>query len=136
MPVVEFRTEKLDATIMAMSRRSQNLPMDLMGQLISDAIDDVIQTEGKAGTQGAWDPFAESTLRTRAGGKLLQDTGRLANIQVEETGDYEVFVGSPAPYAHHHLVKSQFSPERDFLAIDFDDVLDEVADFATSEVIG
>ena len=141
MAVVEFKVEKLQARIKAMGARSKNLPMDLLGQIMADAIDDVIDSEGKAGTQGKWDPFVwerETGRRPdprRVGGKLLQDIGLLANIQVD-AGQNEVLVGSPAPYAHFHLVEGPNRPVRDFLAIDFDAVLEEISDVVTREITG
>ena len=133
---VRFDTEALQARIRAYGTRDKNIPMALVGEMISSAVDDVIQSEGLAGTKGAWDPFLASTLQRhprRIGGKLLQDTGVLANMQSRPRAR-EVKVESPAPYAGWHAEGTRAIPERDFLAIDFNKVLEDIAEVILMEM--
>lgn len=112
-----------------------DLALPIIGEVLVTAIDELIQSEGAAGTEGEWEPFSPVTFKIhprREGGKLLQDTGELANMQTEIGPDFvEVF--SPAPYAGYQMdgVDPNPIPEfgpipaRDPFAIDLDDVLGE-----------
>ena len=112
----------------------KGFPMEIIGETFIAAIDDFLASEG----EGGWDDFSEATLRRnpkRAGGKLLQDTGLLAQIQSETGSDY--WQGeSPAPYAKWHVNGTKNMPQRDFLDINTEETLDEVIVHFMEEVAG
>ncbi len=124
----------LERVVDSVGWRVKDIPMSLLGEGMITAIDELIQSEG----DGKWTPFAASTLLRhprRAGGLLLQNTGLLANLQME-TGPDWVEVESPAPYSYWHTVgtKRTKMPARDFLAVDMGAVLEELADLVADEV--
>lgn len=125
---VKFETKRLQAMIRAYGERAQNPPMRLVGEIIAAEVDDVIQSEGEAGTKGKWEGFSQKTLELhprRVGGMLLQDTGLLANLQTRSNA-VEAEVASPAPYATFHVTGTKNMPARNFLAIDFDRVMEQI----------
>lgn len=136
---VEIRVDfsDLNAVLAGYVRRSNNIDTSVISQILATAIDDVIQSQGAAGTQGAWDEFSPTTLDIhprRIGGMLLQDTGILANIQTSEGGFWGM-AASPAEYAHWHVTGTGNMPERDFLAVELEQVSDEIADILTAEIV-
>jgi hypothetical protein len=116
--------------------RAQNLPTAFISQVLASEIEDVISTQGGAGTEGKWDPFQESTLERhprRRGGTLLQDTGLLANIQ----GSHDSLSGtaeSPARYAGWHVTGTSKMERRNFLAIDIARVSETISDYMLTEI--
>jgi len=128
---VHIDTSELEKAIGQYSSRVKNFSMDIAGTALITATDDLIQSEGAKGTDGPWDPFSPETLRRhprRVGGKLLQDTGLLANIQTTQRGPESVTIASPAPYAGNHL------DTRDFFALKFGDVLDDLGNTSLQEI--
>lgn len=126
----------LGRAIHAMSNRVKNIPMDLLGQMLVNAVDEMFETEGAAGTAGQWKPLRESTIARnprRAGGQILQATGAMANIQVKEVSEYSVTVESPTAYAAWHLSGTKDMVARDFFALQFDKVLGEMGDLVLQE---
>lgn len=94
--------------------------MPRLGEILKTHMDDYVQSEG----DGNWPPFSAETLRRnprRVGGMLLQDTGLLADFQVDAQSD-SVEVFSPAPYAGHHV-----RSKRDPTAIDMASALAEMS---------
>lgn len=119
------------------SSRSKNLPMDAFAQLMLGEIDDLFQSQGASGTDGAWAPFSEATLKRhprRAGGSLLQATGATANIQVRSVGPDTVDLVSPTEWAPAHIEGTRNMPKRDFFAVNYSHVLDEIGDLALQEI--
>lgn len=113
--------------------KAESFPMSLLSEGLVEAIDDEIQSEG----QGTWDGFSPETLRRhprRQGGLLLQDTGQLASIQAEEGADYAE-AWSPAPYAKWHVGGTSRMEARNFLDINLDDVLEQLAEVFVDEVV-
>ncbi len=117
---------------------AQEVALPIVGETISSAIDALIRSTGRTGTDGPWEPFSPVTFKIhprREGGHLLQNTGELANMQTEVGPDW-VEVGSPAPYAQYQregvdpnpLPNLGPIPARDFLAIDLERALDEAAE--------
>ena len=142
---VQFDMTEVNAILKKMGSRPRQIPMSLLGEGLVEAIDDLIESEG----DGQWDPLSATTLKLhprRQGGKLLQDTGLLSNIQQMRTGADFVEVGSPAPYAFFHVSGAQQDniyltfaphelPKRDFLAIDIQKVLEETGELVIQETI-
>jgi phage gpG-like protein len=130
---VEFDMQDLIDKLDYYKVKAESFPMSLISEGLVEAIDDEIQSEG----QGTWDPFATSTLirhPRRVGGTLLQDTGLLANIQADEGTDWaEAY--SPAPYAKWHVGGTSKMPKRNFLDINLDDVLEQMAEVLVHEVV-
>lgn len=120
-----------------MGGNAKTLNMDHFAALMVGAIDDTFQSEGAKGTDGPWEPFAEETLRRhprRIGGLLLQDTGATANVQVREAGELKVVIASPTDYSQWHIVGTANMPRRDFFALHFDDLLEELGNLALMEL--
>lgn len=119
--------------------------LQIIGEILTTRIDDLIQSEGATGVKGSWDPFSSVTFKLhpgRRGGKLLQKTGQLASMQTSYGSNW-VQVGSPAPYAAAHITGVLDNPmpnmgpipSRDFLAIHLGEALDEAADSIAQEKI-
>ncbi len=133
---VVFDMSGLNRAVRRYERKTKNLPMDLMGQLLANETDEMFQTEGAAGTEGKWAPLLESTIRRhprRAGGQILQATGATANIQVEEVSNWAVTVGSPTGYSGFLADGTKNMEARDFFALNFPEVLDAMGDLALQE---
>lgn len=125
-------------------RDVERIDLDHLGEIVVTAIDDLIQSQGA----GKWKAFSPATLQLhpeRRGGKLLQDTGLLANIQTSR-GPGFVKLTSPAPYAGFHITGTtqkniyrayapHTMPERDFMDIDYDKAFDELADMVLREAL-
>ena len=120
MDKVTVDTSDLGRIFSELNARAQSIPMAMVAAPFVTAIDDEIQSQGK----GKWPPFADATLRMhprRKGGKLLQDTGQLAQMQVDEQDAIQTaFVFSPADYAWKHANGYKRIPKRDYLDIDMD----------------
>ena len=117
MPV-DVDTSDLRRIFDELTNNAKNVPMGLVAMPFVSAVETEIQTEG----QGQWKPFSETTLRMkprRRGGKLLQDTGRLASIQVDDQNAVGIaIVFSPADYAWKHSDGYKNIPQRDPFDID------------------
>ena len=134
-----FDTSELEAVIHKFDDRVRAIPMSLLAAPFVTAVDDEIQTEGR----GQWPPFSPVTFKIhphRQGGKLLQDKGILANIQVdtdESAGTAVIF--SPASYAWKHAdgYKSgnERIPQRDYLNIPMDSTTEQAAVLVVQEIV-
>lgn len=119
----EFDMSGIDSVLNQMGKRVESFPMEILATGLEGAVDDVIQSEGF----GEWMPLSQATIRInpkRKGGKLLQDTGQLGNMQPSFGADYAE-VTSPAPYAGYHIEGTRWMPARDWTAVDMDTVLEE-----------
>jgi hypothetical protein len=124
----EIDTTELTTVLASVRLRAQNVDRDLLGQILLTAIDDVIQSEGTKGAAGAWEPFSPNTRRKRGAmsdAKLLQDTGLLANMQLEQGPDYMDAV-SPADYTIRHVEGNDNLPIRDPFDVNQDFMLAEM----------
>lgn len=135
---VEFDVRDLTAKIGRYQKRLKNISMAVVAEILQTAVDNLIQSEGVEGTQGRWKGFSPVTFKIhpeREGGSLLQATGQLANMQPSE-GDWYAMVTSSAPYAGYHITgtRKPDMPSRDFFALKFDEVLDEIGDMILEEV--
>lgn len=134
---ITFDTADLERVLRRYEMKAKNLPMDLVGQMLVNAAEEMFETEGAAGSKGTWQPLSEQTILrrpNRAGGQLLQDTGQTANIQVIGVSGHSVAVGSPTAWSGWHLTGTQHMPERDFFAFRFDRLLDDIGDLLLQEV--
>lgn len=134
--IVDFNMEQLTRTLRRFQTKTTNQPMDLLGQLVVNAVDEMFETEGEAGTDGGWDPLKDSTIMRsprRSGGSILQDTGAMAAVQVTEVSGFSVTVGSAAAYSRFHLEGTKTMVKRDFFALNFPKLLDAMADLALQE---
>ena len=134
---VRIDTDELVAKLDRMGANSKNLPLDAFAALAIAEVDDVIQSEGVKGTDGQWDPLSSETLRRwprRRGGKLLQDTGALANIQVAKVEEQSFTLASPKDYAKFHVTGTRNMPKRDFFALDFASLMEQFGELALEEI--
>ena len=141
---VKVCTLDVEKLLDRIAQHVQSVPTSLISQMLVTAIEDEIESEGR----GRWEGFSPTTLKLhhrRKGGKLLQDTGNLASIQSDE-GDDWAEAWSPAPYAIFHIFGATQDniylqhaphrlPQRDFLDVELDEVLEEVVNTFTEEVI-
>lgn len=128
---VKFDVTDLGRQIRRFEDKTRNLPMDLVGTMLLGAVEEMFETEGAAGTQGAWRPFETTTLQRhprRIGGMLLQDTGATANVQIKEVAGHSVSLESPPDYAGWHLIGTGNMVQRDFFAIKFGKLFEAVGD--------
>jgi phage gpG-like protein len=144
LPVnVKFDMRQLEMLLSHYEGKARSIPMSIVGETVAAAIDDLIESEG----DGSWKRFSPVTLKlhpNRRGGKLLQATGRLANMQIR-SGTNWVDVESPAPYAiYHHMGTDQVRgwvesdegmPQRDFLDIDMVSTLEEAAGLILADIV-
>jgi hypothetical protein len=117
--------------------RDRNVDMSIAAEALRSAMSDLIRSEGALGTEGLWRPLSPSTLRAhpnRIGGRLLQDTGLLANIQTR-VSPRSAEAYSPAPYGGYHVTGTRKMPRRDFTAVRWGPLLDDIADSIMVEVI-
>ena len=140
---VLFDTQEITRELKRLGAKIQNVPMSIISEALIAAIDDEIQSEGR----GRWPVFSPVTLKLhprREGGRLLQDTGLLANMQSTEGSNW-VKVKSPARYSGFHvtgttqrniyrILAPHTMPKRDFLDIDLPRVLGEAVESILTEV--
>lgn len=133
---VKFDMSELEAVLNKYAVRDRNIDMVVAAEALRIAMNDVITSEGVKGEQGRWKGFKESTLRRhprRIGGKLLQDSGFLANIQTRVKPRLaEAY--SPAPYAKHHITGTRHMARRDPTAVRWGPLLDDIANSILMEV--
>lgn len=133
---IKVDTSSLGKALRRYEDRTKQPPMPALANLLINEVDEVFQTQGAAGTDGEWDSLKDSTLKRnprRVGGQILQATGATAAIQVQELTAFSVVVESPTSYAGYHVTGTKFMKKRDFFAIKFSHVLDEMADMALQE---
>lgn len=113
--------------------RAQGEPLQVYAEDIKAAVDDLIQAEGAIDGREKWESLSPATLHLypkRVGGKILQSSGLLANIQTAVGQDW-FGVRSPAPYAGFHVTGTRrygraYMPKRDFLDVDMGELLDQL----------
>lgn len=117
--------------------RVKNLPMDVYAMLLVSKVDEMFQTEGASGTDGPWQPLSASTLRRhprRRGGQLLQDSGATAaSVGAEEQG-HVISLYAGTAQTRFHIQGTEFMPRRDFFALNFPLVLEELASLVAQEL--
>lgn len=138
--VVDFRR-----VLHRFEERNKNLPMTQLAEAFVGAVDDMFESEGASGTEGKWQPMAQATVDRhprRAGGRLLQDTGATANIQIkgpkggsQGTKASGFTLVSPTAYSRYLVDGTEHMPARDFFALRFNDVMDEFADDVLQELV-
>lgn len=138
MSSVDVRVDvtQVDAVLRGYVSRSKNIDQSFIAQVLTTAVDDVIQSEGRAGDEGPWKPMQPATWHwnpRRKGGRLLQATGLLANMQ-DVSGDGFAKIKSPAPYAHWHVTGTKHMAKRNFLAIDLGKASEEIGEYLTAEI--
>jgi hypothetical protein len=104
---------------------------------LQTAMDDVIDSEGAESESGQWQPFNPNTFKrhpNRIGGKLLQSTGVLANIQTR-VRPREAEAYSPAPYAGYHVSGTKYMPKRDFTDVKWGLLLEVIGDSIATEIV-
>lgn len=133
---VRIDASELDRLIGGYISRQRNYPMSFIAQAMATEVDAVIDSQGRKGADGRWKPFSEATLRRhprRRGGRLLQDTGVLANIQMSSGADWAE-VWSPAAYAKFHVTGTKKMPKRNPLAIDWKRLLQQASEDLLEEI--
>ena len=137
--VFDLNAEELFGVIADYKERGGNLRdvAESARAIMKTAVDDLFDTEGN----GQW---KRSKRAEEEGGKTLQDTDLLAQTIDTEAGDDWVLVGSNVPHGKFHLppeksgheVTMGIMPVRDWLAIDEDEVMDDIADLMLDHLIG
>jgi len=133
--VVDFKAEKL-AKVVQQFQRGGNLQdvTPVVAEILVEAIDLVFQREGAVGGNPEWEP---SQRAEAVDGKTLQDTTNLAASVQGEWDANSAFAGSDVPYGVYHLGDESGDrkvPKRDWLAIDQDQVTDDVTEFLLNEI--
>ncbi len=134
--MVEVDVSDLVRALRRYENKIQNLPMDVLGQILVNEADEIFQTEGASGSDGKWEALMDSTIARsprRDGGQILQDTGATATVQVTEVSGFSVSIGSTTAYGGFHITGTQHMPKRDFFAFNFADVLDQIGDATLQE---
>lgn len=124
--IVHFDLSDLVSVFNDIADSVESYPMELVTTDMVGSVDELIDSQGN----GEWDPLKDSTIRRhprRAGGRLLQDTGLLANIQPSNGPDWAE-VASPAPYSGFHVTGTRNMVKRDWTDIDMDLLLDNILD--------
>jgi hypothetical protein len=114
----------------------KNLPMEVYGMLLVSKVDEMFQSQGAAGTDGAWDPLMASTLKRhprRRGGMILQDTGATAaGVYAEQVGHTMQLMAS-THQSRYLLGGTENMVKRDFFALNFAAVLEELGEMVVQE---
>ena len=129
-----FHMDDIYRIVDDLENQVNNLPLEAIGTLLQNAIDDLIESEG----HGKWPKLAPSTLKRRPrrkGGRLLQDRGFLNKIQVE-TGRNWVSAGTPVTYGIYHVTGTRNMPQRDFLDIDMDQFVEDAGNLIAADILG
>jgi len=135
---VRVDADSLIARINSLDQNVSSLPMDLFGQLIVNEVDEAFQSQGASTERGRWEPFNPRTLKRhprRIGGMLLQDTGATANVQVMEVTADSVTVRSVTKQSRWHIEGTEHMPRRDFFALRFDRLLEELGEMVLEEIM-
>lgn len=135
-PSVQVDVSALVRELERIGGRVAHIPMEVLGEGISTAMSDLLDSEGN----GQWEALSDVTLVLhpyRRGGKLLQGRTNVLSAYQTTTGPDWAMVRSPAPYAiFHHTGTSKVRgwvhsdrgmPQRDLLGIDLDAVVEDVA---------
>jgi hypothetical protein len=124
--IVHFDLSGLVSVFDDMADSIESYPMALIATDMVGSVDELIDSQGN----GEWDPLKDSTIRRhprRAGGRLLQDIGLLANMQPSDGPDWAE-VASPAPYSGYHVTGTRNMAKRDWTDINMDLLLDNILD--------
>lgn len=137
--VVDVDVSELVRLLKMHERRAENLDaVNSRGaEILLLAVEDLFESEGN----GEWEPLAEATLRKRrgtGGDKILQDTGVLVQShQTDHGGDFfAVFTNDPKALPHLDGARrgNWELPQRDFHAVDLDEVQEAFADDLLQEL--
>lgn len=128
--------------IEGIEHRAHGLDLGVYAEDVKVAVDDLIQAQGARNGRARWHSLAPATLRlhpNRAGGSLLQASGLLANVQTGHGSNW-FGVRSPAAYSGFHVTGTmrygkQYMPARDFLDIDFNGLLEVIANDVNEKVM-
>lgn len=135
--VAEFDVSALVRELDGYEQRLKNLPLDVFGMLLVAKVDEMFQSEGAAGSEGPWEPLSPATLKRhphRRGGLLLQDTGATAaGVHSDERG-MDVFLIASTAQSRFILDGTEHMPARDFFALNFPRVLDELGELVLEEL--
>lgn len=134
---VEVDVKELLRAIDGYEERIKNLPMDMYAMLLVSKVDEMFQTEGAAGTDGPWEPLMASTLKRyprRKGGQILQDTGATAaSVGADERG-HVISLYAGTAQTKFHIEGTDNMVRRDFFALNFPLVLEELASLVAQEL--
>lgn len=101
--------------------------MRAASELVVSAVQEVFEQQGPG-----WPPLAPATIARRRGGggaaKMLIDSSNLVGSITRAWSDKEAEAYTEVPYAGYHVSGTSRMPARDFTAVDFDALLDEVGE--------
>lgn len=135
--VIELDVSDLIEDLQGYEDRLKNLPLDLYGMMMISKVDEMFQSEGASGTDGPWEPLSPSTIKRhprRAGGMLLQDTGAMAASNFTSERGFDLTLYNTSGQSRWHLGGTEHMPKRDFFAINFAELLDEMGENAIQEL--
>lgn len=133
MASIDVDDAQLRAALQLLQAKGDDLTPSM--QVIADMLVAGVQDQFDSQGGGAWPGFADSTLRRRSGGVLLQDTGRFAgSIRAKYGADFAEAT-TDVSYAVHHVYGAPKAnlPRRDPFDID-EDVFEDAADYILEQV--
>ena len=119
----KFDTSDFQRAVISLGHDAASIDMGVIANDIANAVDDLINSEG----DGSWPELAPSTILRhprRSGGMLLQDTGHLAQMEMDSGPDWAE-VRSSANYAGFHIDGTKNMPSRDWSDIDLDKLMND-----------
>lgn len=116
---VTFDMSEVEAQLDRVGRRAKNFDNALLTTLLLEHVEEVFESEGRAGADGPWQPLSPDTIErhpSRSSGALLFNTGVFSNWQSATQGETSI-VWSPAPYAKYHVTGTENMPKRNPFAV-------------------
>lgn len=133
---VTFDVSEVQDQLERIGRRAKNFDNKLLTTLLLEHVEEVFETEGRAGADGPWQPLAASTIKRhpdRSSGALLFNLGELSNWQSATQRDTSI-VWSPAPYAKFHATGTKHMPKRNPFAVVEERFMDQAERMMSLEI--
>jgi phage gpG-like protein len=131
-PIISIDAKELEQALARYSVKARAIRMSIFEGILLNAVDEVFQTKG----YNRWPELSPSTLARhprRQGGKLLQDTGLLSNIQTR-SGALWAEAESPAAYGIYHVTGTKHMPARDYLNVKEGEMLETMARVVLAQI--
>ena len=126
---VEFDISYLCKEVRIIGEDIAGIDLKFLRDNILESVMNQFETEG----EGSWEPLSPNTLKKKknpAAGMLV-DTGAMKRSIFGEYSSTEVVISVGVPYAKYHMTGTKNMPQRDFSAIN----LQEIVDFATGQIM-
>lgn len=103
-------------------------------EILVSAVNDVFEAQGPG-----WPALAPATITARRGGgagaRMLIDSGNLVGSITRAWAAHEAEAYTEVPYAGFHVSGTSRMPARDFMAVNWDEVMDEVHRLALLQLV-